>query len=364
MITNGRVQLWPFLRVALFLVVGVLIGDALDCRVPSCVWMWAYVALLSAFVASYFFLRKHPVFQTVVLFIMVVAGGLWRTTCFLEDYNVSFSDAPETFEAVVETQPVEKERSVKCQLAVTKGRLAGHSIIAFFPKKDYQYEDDGTGVDARQLVIGDGLVVCSRLEKAEWERRTADKGRDSHFDYGRWLKVHDVIARTYVPYGSCARKVLSLNSLSMPKRLSIVLDRVRRKAMTHLAVYGVSDDAYGIVGAMTLGDAARETYSVVGVSHVLALSGLHLGIIFMLLAAILIPFGSSMGRLIIGNLVLILSIWAYALMVGMSSSIVRSAVMYTCFAFFGLMSAKPQSLNSLGIAVVVLVLGNPMSLWT
>ena len=369
MITNGRVQLWPFLRVALFLVVGVLIGDALDCRVPSCVWMWAYVALLSAFVASYFFLHKHPIFQTVVLFIMVVAGGLWRTTCFLEDYNVSFSDAPETFEAVVETQPVEKERSVKCQLAVTKGRLAGHSIIAFFPKKDYQYEDDGTGVNARQLVIGDGLVVCSRLEKAEWVRRTADKGRDSHFDYGRWLKVHDVIARTYVPYGSCARKVLSLNSLSMPKRLSIVLDRVRRKAMTHLAAYGVSDDAYGIVGAMTLGDktalsdAARETYSVVGVSHVLALSGLHLGIIFMLLAAILIPFGSSMGRLIIGNLVLILSIWAYALMVGMSSSIVRSAVMYTCFAFFGLMSAKPQSLNSLGIAVVVLVLGNPMSLW-
>jgi reactive intermediate/imine deaminase len=139
----------------------------------------------------------------------------------------------------------------------------------------------------------------------------------------------------------------------MPKRLSIVLDRVRRKAMTHLAAYGVSDDAYAIVGAMTLGDktalsdAARETYSVVGVSHVLALSGLHLGIIFMLLAAILIPFGSSMGRLIIGNLVLILSIWAYALMVGMSSSIVRSAVMYTCFAFFGLMSAKPQSLNSL-----------------
>lgn len=88
MITNGRVQLWPFLRVALFLVVGVLIGDALDCRVPSCVWMWAYVALFSAFVASYFFLRKHPIFQTVVLFIMVVAGGLWRTTCFLEDYNV------------------------------------------------------------------------------------------------------------------------------------------------------------------------------------------------------------------------------------------------------------------------------------
>ena len=369
MITNGRVQLWPFLRVALFLVVGVLIGDALDCRVPSCVWMWTYVVLLSAFVASYFFLRKHPIFQTVVLFIMVVAGGLWRTTCFLEDYNVSFSDAPESYEAVVETQPVEKERSVKCQLAVTKGRLAGHSIIAFFPKKDYQYEDDGTGVDARQLVIGDGLVVCSRLEKAEWERGTADKGRDSHFDYGRWLKVHDVIARTYVPYGSCARKVLSLKSLSMPKRLSIVLDRVRRKAMTNLAAYGVSDDAYAIVGAMTLGDktalsdAARETYSVVGVSHVLALSGLHLGIIFMLLAAILIPFGSSMGRLIIGNLVLILSIWAYALMVGMSSSIVRSAVMYTCFAFFGLMSAKPQSLNSLGIAVVVLVLGNPMSLW-
>ena len=124
MITNGRIQLWPFLRVALFLVVGVLIGDALDCRVRSSVWMWTYVVLLSAFVASYFFLRKHPIFQTVVLFIMVVAGGLWRTTCFLEDYNVSFSDAPETFEAVVETQPVEKERSVKCQPSFLKKTIS------------------------------------------------------------------------------------------------------------------------------------------------------------------------------------------------------------------------------------------------
>lgn len=76
MITNGRIQLWPFLRVALFLVVGVLFGDALDCRVPSCVWMWAYVALLSAFVASYFFCANIPSFRLLCFLLW-----WWQEAC-------------------------------------------------------------------------------------------------------------------------------------------------------------------------------------------------------------------------------------------------------------------------------------------
>ncbi len=168
MITNGRVQLWPFPRVALF-----------PCRGSA---YWRRLGLSRSFflcvdvgVRGFAFPRlSHPILfaqasrlSDCCAFSYGGNRGLWRTTCLLEDYNVSYSDAPETYEAVVETQPVERERTVKCQLAVTKGRLPGTASLPSFLKKDYQYEDDGTGVNARQLVIGDGLVVCSA-----WKRRS------------------------------------------------------------------------------------------------------------------------------------------------------------------------------------------------
>ena len=83
-----------------------------------------------------------------------------------------------------------------------------------------------------------------------------------------------------------------------------------------------------IIFAMTLGDkthvdkAMSDSFSVAGASHILALSGLHLGIIFSLLSFF---FGKNRKRNILVQAIIISFIWAYVLMVGMPVSIIRAA---------------------------------------
>lgn len=68
--------------------------------------------------------------------------------------------------------------------------------------------------------------------------------------------------------------------------ISIHAENIRQKLLENYHEWGISDEAFGVVAAMTLGEKSRidkplkETYSKVGAAHVLALSGLHLMIIY------------------------------------------------------------------------------------
>jgi competence protein ComEC len=117
---------------------------------------------------------------------------------------------------------------------------------------------------------------------------------------------------------------------------------------------------------MTLGDKSalsrelRDTYSVTGASHVLALSGLHLGILYMLLSFLL---QSRYRQRVWSQAVLVLSIWAFALLVGLPVSVVRSATMISLFAIFSVGHRPHLSVNLLCLAALVILLQNPYALF-
>ena len=102
--------------------------------------------------------------------------------------------------------------------------------------------------------------------------------------------------------------------------------------------------------------ATREAYSRSGASHVLALSGLHIGIIFSLFLLVF-------RRNALGIFLSIIAAWAFALFVGLPSSAIRSAVMLTIYALSTLSNEENQGLNSLALAALVVLLPQPMMLW-
>ena len=108
----------------------------------------------------------------------------------------------------------------------------------------------------------------------------------------------------------------------------------RSLLLERLETAGLSDDRYAVVAAMALGDRSaltkelKETYSKTGASHVLALSGLHLGIIYALLSMLVVGRRWQM----ITQVATVLSIWAFVFLTGMSASVVRSAIMLTVYA--------------------------------
>jgi competence protein ComEC len=116
---------------------------------------------------------------------------------------------------------------------------------------------------------------------------------------------------------------------------------------------------------MVLGDKSaltqelRDVYAVTGASHVLALSGLHLGIIYTLLSLLIVGRRWHM----VSQILIVLCIWAFVFLVGMSTSVVRSATMLTVYALLSLGHRDKMTVNTLAFTAIVMLMFNPQSLY-
>jgi competence protein ComEC len=169
--------------------------------------------------------------------------------------------------------------------------------------------------------------------------------------------------------------VLISNSIDRGFRSTIsfsALDRVEEymadERESLLKVYsdaGLSADEYGIIAAVTLGERnavsreLKESYRVSGASHLFALSGLHLSIIFALLSVFLptkmFPKGSAVVQ--------ILLLWTYVLLVGIYPSLLRAAVMFTCYCLCRLVSRESHNIDVLILTAFILLVFNPQWLF-
>jgi len=141
--------------------------------------------------------------------------------------------------------------------------------------------------------------------------------------------------------------------------------KLRSRLLERFDVEDADDDAYAVVAAMTLGDKSaltkelKDTYAITGASHVLALSGLHLGIIYMLLSFLTVGHRwQTMTQIFI-----VMSVWLFVFLVGMSSSVVRSAIMLSVYALLQLGYREKMSINTLAFTAIVMLMANPLSLF-
>ena len=143
-----------------------------------------------------------------------------------------------------------------------------------------------------------------------------------------------------------------------------------------LEAAGLSGDELATVGALTLGykegldKELRRHFQASGAAHVLAVSGLHTGIIYALLVGILTLGGryrplheDKWGRRSI-SLIIIVCMWAYAWLTGMTPSVVRAVLMVTLFEFGRMIYRQSFSLNTIASAAVFILLVKPSDLWS
>lgn len=106
-----------------------------------------------------------------------------------------------------------------------------------------------------------------------------------------------------------------------------------------------------------------QAYSDTGVIHIIAISGMHLSLVYLLLNGLFarIPIINK-SRLLRVSMVLLL-IWSFTCLTGAGASITRAAVMFTCMQFGEWMGRKTQVLNMLMAAAYILLLADPMLLW-
>ncbi|WP_281847305.1 ComEC/Rec2 family competence protein [Olleya namhaensis] len=134
---------------------------------------------------------------------------------------------------------------------------------------------------------------------------------------------------------------------------------------TQLTAYKYTKDQLSIINALILGQrqnitkAVYDNYTNAGAIHILAVSGLHVGIILLLLNLIFSPLERLKHGKTIKTIILLILLWTYALIAGGSASIIRATTMFSIVAI-GINLKRPTNIyNTLAISVFVLLLIKP-----
>ncbi len=328
----------PLLRLAVCLMAGIVIGNNVEAG------HWLLPVLAGAVVLA-LLLWKKALLQSVAIAVCFVLLGWLLTARQEESLRVQWPEEEVKYEAVVLSEPQEKPKTMAVDIMLVK---SGQKL------KGYFYKDERS----RGLRIGDGLSIQSRIrENSNWHRGA--------FDYRRYLEIHGFTGSTFVSSWKWQKVRVSLEGLSRLERTKLYFLRLRTRLLKRLAVDESSGDQYAVVAAMALGDKSaltkelKEVYAVTGASHVLALSGLHLGIIYTLLSLLIIGRRWQM----VSQMLIVLCIWAFVFLVGMSTSVVRSATMLTVYALLSLGYRDKMTVNTLAFTAIVMLMVHPLSLY-
>ena len=346
-------QRHPFLRLLMPLVVGILCGDAF----PHVLSAWEYVAgfLLFLFIIGRY---KHTGWVYGAAVYLFLGGTGFCLMSWQQGKTVfPFSGKPAVYRVCIREHPEERERSILCRVALlgeveqdtVTGCPRNHLFLAYFPK------DSATATLRR----GDELLVSTRLAPP------ANNGNPDEFDYARYLRRKGYSGTAYVADGHWRK-----TGHDASRTVSQVALDYREKVVGLYRSLGFETDELAVLAALTVGDKEElsddivETYSVSGASHVLALSGLHIGFLYALLLFVLRPLWRRWQRLKpLLLLLLVLFLVSFAFFTGLSSSVVRSVVMFSLLAFAGLQPEKPLTLNTLAATAFLMLLCKPVWLF-
>ena len=141
--------------------------------------------------------------------------------------------------------------------------------------------------------------------------------------------------------------------------------RFREHINKSLASHNFHVDQLAIINALFLGqrqDISTEmydNYTRAGAVHILAISGLHVGIVLMLLNLILKPLETIRKGRLIKTILLVIFLWTFAIIAGMSASVVRAVFMFTIIAIAINLSRPTNIFNTISVSIFWLLLLKP-----
>lgn len=206
--------------------------------------------------------------------------------------------------------------------------------------------------------VGDLLLFDARMETPR------NAGNPGEFDYAAWLRHQDISGTAFCFSSQWRRSEISMRDLPV----AVCALRIRDRLVAGYARFFDGRDL-GLLSAMTLGDRTgldvetRDMFSRTGVSHVLALSGLHLGILFAVYNLLVLSFCRRRWVYVAMSFVGIACLWLFAFLAGLPLSLLRAASMFTVMQLSVCLRRDCFSVNNLALAALLLLLVSPQSLF-
>lgn len=249
-------------------------------------------------------------------------------------------------ELVVKKNSCQAEMEVKWLLRHNEPVKASGRVLLYFSKSD-----------SALSVAGVDLLLTSPLQIIQ------NRSNPGGFNFQQFEALKGIyyqsqaIPGSYVLLG-CKRKFNSVQILSRIRKniLSVIRQNIagnEEKALAEALLIGYRED---------LEKTLTQAYSNTGVIHVIAISGLHLGVIYWLLSVAFRPLNRKNTRFL-PPLLTIACLWLFTLLCGASPSVVRSAVMFSFICLGEVSNRKMTIYNSLAASAFFLLCLQPAWLW-
>lgn len=249
-------------------------------------------------------------------------------------YRVQLTDTPEA-----------KERTLLCRVWL-EGQHDSSYVCPIGRKAILYLQKDSL---VTQLKVGDELFVSVRISSP------VNGGNFDEFDYVRYLMRHGISGTGYVPSGKWVRVSSSAAASSHASGflhfIQYTAISYREKVIDLYRKLGFEGDELAVLSALTVGEKAdlsesiRESYSVSGASHILALSGLHIGLLYALFFLLFLKplVRRWRGIRYFRSVLLLVLLWSFAFFTGLSPSVVRSVSMFSILTIADLFGGRSLS---------------------
>lgn len=254
--------------------------------------------------------------------------------------------------------PVEKSNTYSVQCKVIEGfdsiskELENEKFILYIKK-----DTISTSTQVSQIDIATNLLIKAKIAPANYSSQALG------FDYDKYLKRKGICGVAFINPES-----YFITDIDSHKNLATRLNQLQAYLVSRFSLMDIDKDNIAILSAITLGEKAllsteqKNYFSSAGASHILVVSGMHVGYIFALIFLLLRYIPTKRNRWLV-VLCGILLMWFYASLTGLAPSVVRATFIFSLMLFMQMAGLRYKVSNAIFISATILLIVNPNTLF-
>jgi competence protein ComEC len=348
-------QFWstkPILKILIPFVAGIILYPCLDLAVMLALTATVFLLLFTRrFLKKYLQYRLQYIYGALIHMLFVSAGYL---DMHFHDIKMDprwFANGKAEIQVIasVEGAVKKKDRHYSSTINIlyiqnkSRWQPATGNLLVYFP------------LDIDSPHHGDIFYINTKILPVPPPKKS------STFDYAAFLALRNIYHKAYPEL----KDIQKLDHIRHAVSLYNSTNQLRKKILGILDRYISGPGENGLAKALLIGyrdNLEREivtAYTNTGVIHVIAISGLHLGLLYSLMAWLL-KFPSRIKSLHLFRCLFIAAfLWIFSILCGASPSVLRSALMFTCLLAGETLQKENYTANALAASAFILLCFDP-----
>ena len=341
----------PFLRFSFATILGIVISEYFTCNYSIVILLVAIIWILTFVLLKCF---PKPLFSNKIIGLCTIITFIWGGFIYTSIYksNQFSENLPEKaiYTGSIQSKTATQGKSFKYEISLNSASINDTTYKVH--EKILLYNSDS--ITNSHLYQGCNIIFETQLHPIK------DNNNPGEFKYKKFMENKGIRYQTFLKSNIT---ILSIEDYSLKNQAA----KIRSNLIDKYKKAGIKGDEFAVIAALTLGDKShlnsdlKHKFSATGAMHVLAVSGLHVGILYLVLTNFLSLFRKK--NHVLSGIAAILFLWTFAFITGLSTSVMRACTMLSFIIIAETLKRKTNIYNTLSLSAFILILINPLVIY-